>query len=110
MGKHIEHVLEPRAGRKESAWEREPCELPATVHEPGEDILEGRILSGFEGDENLRSFDQLGSKGFMYASDYPHGDMDWGRVQAIKGSEALSTDEKAALLGENARRFYNLSI
>lgn len=76
MGKHIEHVLEPRA-RKKSAREREPCELPATVHEPGEDILEGRILSGFEGDENLRSIiDQLGSKGFMYASDYPHGDMD----------------------------------
>jgi len=111
VGKHIEHVLEPRAGRKESAWGREPYELPATVHEPGEDILEGRILSGFEGDENLRSIiDQLGSKGFMYASDYPHSDMDWGRVQAIKGSEALSTDEKAALLGENARRFYNLSI
>lgn len=41
----------------------------------------------------------------MYASDYPHGDMDWGRVQAIKGSEALSTDEKAALLGENTGAF-----
>jgi hypothetical protein len=46
--------------------------LPAIVHEPGEDILEGRILSGFEGDENLRSIiDQLSSKGFMYTSDLP---------------------------------------
>jgi hypothetical protein len=36
--------------------------------------------------------------------------MDWGRVQAIKGSDALTGDEKAALLGENARRFYNLQI
>jgi predicted TIM-barrel fold metal-dependent hydrolase len=85
--------------------------LPDTVREPGEDILEGRILSGFEGDENLRSIiDQLGSKAFMYASDYPHSDMDWGRVQSIKGSEALTSAEKAALLGENARRFYNLQI
>ena len=111
VGKHIEHVLEPRAGRKESNWGREPYDLPVTIHEPNEDILEGRILSGFEGDENLRSIiDQLGSKGFMYASDYPHSDMEWGRVQAIKESAALTSAEKAALLGENARRFYNLQI
>jgi predicted TIM-barrel fold metal-dependent hydrolase len=111
VGKHIEHVLEPRAGRKESDWGREPYELPAGVHEPGEDINEGRILSGFEGDENLRSIiDQLGSKAFMYASDYPHSDMDWDRVQTIKGSEALTAAEKADLLGGNARRFYNLQI
>jgi predicted TIM-barrel fold metal-dependent hydrolase len=85
--------------------------LPSTVHEPIEDILEGRILSGFETDENLRAIiDQLGSKGFMYASDYPHSDMEWNRVQAIKGSEALTGAEKADLLGENARRFYNLKL
>jgi len=111
VGKHIEHVLEPRAGRKESNWGREPYDLPSTVHEPIEDILEGRILSGFETDENLRPIlDQLGSKGFMYASDYPHSDMEWNRVQAIKGSEALTGAEKVDLLGENARRFYNLQI
>jgi uncharacterized protein len=111
VGKHIEHVLEPRAGRKESSWGREPYELPPTVHEPGEDILEGRILSGFEGDENLRPIiDQLGSKAFMYASDYPHSDMDWDGVETIKASEALTSAEKAALLGDNARRFYNLQI
>jgi len=111
VGKHIEHVLEPRAGRKESNWGREPYDLPSTVHEPIEDILEGRILSGFETDENLRPIlDQLGSKGFMYASDYPHSDMEWNRVQSIKGSEALTGTEKADLLGENARRFYNLKL
>ena len=111
VGKHIEHVREPRAGRKESNWGREPYGLPSTVHEPMEDILEGRILSGFETDENLRVIlDQLGSKGFMYASDYPHSDMEWNRVQAIQGSEVLSSAEKADLLGENARRFYNLQI
>jgi predicted TIM-barrel fold metal-dependent hydrolase len=109
VGKHIEHVLEPRAGRQESAWGREPYELPSGVHEPGEDILAGRFLSGFEGDENLRSIlDQLGSKAFMYASDYPHSDMDWERVRTIKTSEALTGAEKADLLGENARRFYKL--
>jgi hypothetical protein len=105
----VGEVLEPRAGRQESDWGREPYELPTTVHEPGEDILYCRILSGFEGDENLRSIiDQLGSKGFMYASDYPHSDMDWNRVQTIKGSAALTSAERSDLLGENARRFYNL--
>jgi predicted TIM-barrel fold metal-dependent hydrolase len=85
--------------------------LPSTVHEPIEDVREGRILSGFETDENLRSIiDQLGSKGLMYASDYPHSDMEWNRVQSIHGSETLSGAEKADLLGENARRFYNLQI
>jgi uncharacterized protein len=111
VGKHIEHVLEPRAGRKDSNWGREPYELPATVREPIEEIIEGRILSGFEGDENLRAIlDRMGSKAFMYASDYPHSDMDWERVQAIKRSEALTSAEKSALLGDNARRFYNLQI
>ncbi len=111
VGKHIEHVLEPRAGRKDSAWGREPYELPDTVREPAEDIREGRILSGFEADENLRAvIDRLGTKAFMYASDYPHSDMDWNRVQTIKGSAALTSAEKADLLGENARRFYNLRI
>jgi predicted TIM-barrel fold metal-dependent hydrolase len=46
----------------------------------------------------------------MYASDYPHSDMEWNRVEAIKGSEALTGAEKADILGENARRFYNLQI
>jgi predicted TIM-barrel fold metal-dependent hydrolase len=111
VGKHIEHVLEPRAGRKESNWGREPYELPSTVHEPMEDIRDGRMLSGFEADENLRFIiDQLGSKAFMYASDYPHSDMEWNRVQAIQGSEALTGAEKADLLGANAQRFYNLKI
>jgi predicted TIM-barrel fold metal-dependent hydrolase len=68
-------------------------------------------LSGFETDENLRSIiNQLGSKAFMYASDYPHSDMEWNRVQAIQGSEALTSAEKADLLGGNAQRFYNLAI
>jgi len=89
------------------------------LHEPF-DLFERYIDKEFyslrprvveETDENLRSIiDQLGSKGFMYASDYPHSDMEWNRVQAIKGSEVLTGAEKADLLGGNARRFYNLQI
>jgi len=103
-GKTHRACPEPRAGRKESDWGRSPTRWPPH-HEPGEDILEGRILSGFEGDENMRSIiDQLGSKGFMYSAIIPTADMDWDRVQTIKGSEALTGAEKATC-SENARRF-----
>ena len=36
----------------------------------------------------------------MYASDYPHSDMDWGRVDAIKNNDSITQEERAALLGE----------
>ena len=42
VGEDIEHVLEPRAGPQRKRLGREPYDLPATVHEPGEDILAGR--------------------------------------------------------------------
>jgi predicted TIM-barrel fold metal-dependent hydrolase len=110
VGKHIEHTIEARGdGRHEGEWGREPYTLSESVHEPLEDILAGRILSGFEEEENLRQvIDQLGMNSLMYASDYPHGDMNWHRVQAIKASEGLTETEKAALLGGNARRVYKI--
>ena len=82
-----------------------------SIREPMEDILAGRILSGFEDDENLRSIiDQVGAESLMYASDYPHSDMDWGRVDAIKSNDSITQEEKDALLGGNARRFYKLEL
>ena len=112
VGKHIEHVRGPRGdGRHEGNWGREPYTLPETIREPMEDILAGRILSGFEDDENLRAIiEQVGAGSLMYASDYPHSDMDWGRVAAIKKNDSLTQEERAALLGGNARRFYKLEL
>ena len=50
-----------------------------------------RILSGFEDDENLRSIiDQVGAGSLIYGSDYPHSDMDWGRVDAIKNNDSIT--------------------
>jgi len=110
VGKHIEHVRGPRGdGRHEGNWGRDPYTLPETIREPMEDILAGRILSGFEDDENLRAvIDQVGAGSLMYASDYPHSDMDWGRVAAIKNNDSITREERAALLGGNAQRFYKL--
>ena len=113
VGRHIEHTVGLRAdGRNEAGvWGRQPYELPETVHEPLEDIREGRMTSGFEVDEDLRLLiDKLGTKTLMYASDYPHGDMEWGRVQAVQANQNLTQEEKAALLGGNAMRFHKLTF
>ena len=95
----------------EGNWGREPYTLPEPVREPMEDILAGRILSGFEDDENLRSIiDQVGAGSLMYASGYPHSDLEWGRVDAIKNNDSITQEERAALLGGNAQRFYKLDL
>jgi hypothetical protein len=93
------------------SWRPEPDELLATVHEPGENIREGRILSGFGSDENLRFIiDHLDSKVFhvrQRLSPQQHGR---GACSGDQRIGALTTSEKAALLGDKARRFYNLQI
>ncbi len=45
---------------------------------------------------------------FMYASDYPHGDTEWERVQETQALENLAREEKDDILGNNAARFYKL--
>jgi predicted TIM-barrel fold metal-dependent hydrolase len=44
----------------------------------------------------------------MYASDYPHSDTEWERVPSTKALETISAEEKSAILGENAARFYKI--
>ncbi len=57
---------------------------------------------------DLRDEARVRSKSLMYASDYPHSDMNWKRVQAIRAYEGLREAEKDAILGGNAQRFYKL--
>ena len=43
----------------------------------------------------------------MFASDYPHGDGVFpGSTQELLESDALSEDERARVLVQNAQRFY----
>jgi predicted TIM-barrel fold metal-dependent hydrolase len=72
-------------------------------------IKSGRFLTGYDEHEDLRYLiDRLGAKTFMYASDYPHSDTEWQRVPSTKALETISAEEKSAILGENAVRFYNI--
>jgi predicted TIM-barrel fold metal-dependent hydrolase len=44
----------------------------------------------------------------MYASDYPHGDTEWERVNETRAMSTLTDKEKEAILEHNAARFYKL--
>jgi len=67
------------------------------------DVKDGQEL-------DLLHIDQVGAGSLMYASDYPHSDMDWGRVDAIRKNDSITREERDALLGGNAQRFYKLEL
>jgi predicted TIM-barrel fold metal-dependent hydrolase len=76
-------------------------------------LQSGRVLIGCEGSEGTLGHlvQRVGAMPFAYASDYPH------EVDALKAQEEIdelgrypgvSDEDRAALLGGNARRFFRL--
>ena len=76
-------------------------------------VRSGRVLIGCEGSEGTLGHlvERVGATPFAYASDYPH------EVDALKAEEeieelahypGLTDDDKAAVLGGNAMRFFNV--
>ena len=110
VNKHVEDAPRVKSGHHlEPGWGEDPYLLPATARDPMEYVQSGRFLSGYDEDEDLRYLiDHLGTKSFMYASDYPHSDAEWRRVHNTKALETLSAQEKSAILGDNAARFYKI--
>ena len=73
----------------------------------------GRIFIGCEGDEPLLPYavKVVGSKPFMYSSDFPHevtSETCKEEVAELLGHEELTTADKEAILHGNAERFYQL--
>lgn len=108
VNKHVEDAPRVRSGHHlEPGWGEDPYLLPETSRDPMEYIKQGRFLTGYDEHEDLRYLiDRLGMKTFMYASDYPHSDTEWDRIPNTKALKALSDEEKSAMLGDNAARFY----
>jgi predicted TIM-barrel fold metal-dependent hydrolase len=72
-----------------------------------------QCLVSADPDETLTApvVEHIGADYFVWASDYPHVDASFGVVQEMK--ERLAPLPEAAqrkVLGENAVRFYNLSV
>ncbi len=110
VNRHVEDSPRVKSGyHLEPGWGEEPYMLPDTSRDPMEYIKSGRFLSGYSEHEDLRYLiDHLGSKTFMYASDYPHGDTEWERVKETRAMSTLTGKEKEAILEYNAARFYKL--
>jgi len=101
------------AERMDEEWElRGKAEAPLCKKKPSEYLTGGQIYYGCEPDEKMLGFivGEIGSKTLMFASDYPHWDMTWpDSAVLIWRREDVSVEAKKDILGDNARRFYNLS-
>jgi len=76
-------------------------------------LASGQILVGCEGNEWILPYviQQCGAQAFAYASDYPHEvDLVAAKQMIHETAERpdLTEAQKAAVLGENARRFFRL--
>jgi predicted TIM-barrel fold metal-dependent hydrolase len=76
-------------------------------------LSSGQILVGCEGNEWILPYvmKQVGAESFAYASDYPHEVDVVAAKQMIHETVErpdLTHAEKAAVLGENAKRFFRL--
>lgn len=73
----------------------------------------GQVLVGCEGNDEVLSYvkGKVGIEAFAFASDYPHEVDLVAAKQMIRGAMErpdLTLQEKAAVMGENARRFFRL--
>jgi hypothetical protein len=88
--------------------------LPAMRSEPWELIERGQIYVTFGCEDPFLGLyvEHFGAASVLFASDYPHWDAEWpGCVDAARRLAAPLGDETvAAVMGENARRFYRLAV
>ncbi len=90
------------------------AEFSGAPPRPAEEYLAtGNILIGCEGVDPTLPYlaGRVGIEPFAYSSDYPH-EVDFksamDEIQETIKDEGLSDDQKAAVLGGNAKRFYGL--
>ena len=72
-----------------------------------------QCLVSADPDETLTAqvIEHIGADYFLWASDYPHIDADFGVVKELKERIApLSKTDQYKVLGENAIRFYGLDV
>lgn len=80
---------------------------------PIEYLQDGRVLIGCEGSEGTLAYvaGRVGAQAFAYASDYPH-EVDLNdairEIDEVAERPDMSAEDKQAVLGDNARRFFRL--
>jgi predicted TIM-barrel fold metal-dependent hydrolase len=84
------------------------CERPIVDY-----FNSGRFFVGCEGNEKALAYviDRIGPQACMFASDFPHEipmEDALHEIHEIEAREDIKDEHKRMLLGENAKRFYNL--
>jgi len=80
---------------------------------PEDYFRSGRIFVGCEGNERALAYaiERVGPGPFMFASDFPHEiplEHCMEEINEILARKDLKEEDKTAILGDNARRFYRL--
>lgn len=87
-------------------------EAPLLKAKPSEYVKRGNIFYSCDPEEALIpwALSELGDDIILYASDYPHWDMEW--PESVHGimEQPISEAAKRKILSENAQRFYNLKV
>ena len=86
---------------------------PAEDKRPSEYVKRDTIFIGCEGSEEGLAYHvhRAGKQHFLFASDFPHEigpDDVKHEIEEVEECEGLTDADKAAILGDNARRFYKL--
>ena len=86
---------------------------PDPEHHPSRYALLDNVFVGCEGGENSLDYQirRAGNGRFLFASDFPHeiGPADIGHeIAEVAENPTLTDEDKAAILADNARRFYRL--
>ena len=79
---------------------------------PADYFQRGTVFVGCEGNERALAYaiERVGPEPFMFASDFPHEismDNCMEEINEIVERRDLKEEHKSAILGENAKRFYN---
>lgn|ERR1043166_5316942 len=80
---------------------------------PEEYFRSGQVFVGCEGNEKTLAYaiERVGPDPFMFASDFPHEislDNCMGEINEILERKDIREEHKAAILGDNAKKFYAL--
>ena len=98
--------------RFDEKWHRRAAERPRSELLPSEYVKANRCYFTCEGEESALPLflERFGDRCVMYASDYPHWDMEWPHsVSQVVGRKDISDKTKQKILADNAKAFYRFS-
>ena len=99
------------AERLDEHFEKLRPQWPLCQRKPSEIIRSPQVCFTCEPEEKILSYvlDTIGITQVMYASDYRHWDSEFpDSVHEVRKISGMSEDQLRHVLGENARRWFNL--